>query len=287
MLDPPIPAPAQISRSADSAGQIGLVTTTEVLRPAERGHAARTRAQVLTLRGSDCETLGKVVARNAGAGGLAMSRGRLPKPTPSLDPNEDGALVAVGSSGSFAVVVDGHFGFDAAAAALDVTSEWAQVLVDDPVKDPGLALEALLAEAQDRIATQLASVEARRQDSRTAITLALMTAGRCHVATIGDTSALLLRGRQRLIRFPEDRRYLGPDPMPALQAVQKVRPGDRLVVASDGLRDFSSTEHIMNVVQANRSQPCVQTAKALVEAALLGGAGDNVTVACLDAVTDD
>jgi serine/threonine protein phosphatase PrpC/Mg-chelatase subunit ChlD len=288
VLDPPAPAPAQLS-PANTASRPRLATTTEVLRPADQRHGARTGTQVLTLRGSDCVTLGKVVAEEAraGGGGLAMSRGRLPKPTPSLDFNEDGALVAVGSHGSFAVVVDGHFGFDAAAAALDVTAEWAHVLVDDPVKNPELALEALLAEAQDRIATQLASVEARRQDSRTAITLALMTAGRCHVATIGDTSALLLRGRQRLIRFPEDRRYLGPDPMPALQTVQKVRPGDRLVVASDGLRDFSSTEHIVNVVQANRSQPCVQTAKALVEAALLGGAGDNVTVACLDAVTDD
>jgi serine/threonine protein phosphatase PrpC len=71
--------------------------------------------------------------------------------------------------------------------------------------------------------------------------------------------------------------------MPALQTVQKVRPGDRLVVASDGLKDFSSIDHILNTVQANRAESCVQTAQALVDAALLGGAGDNVTVACLDA----
>lgn len=278
----PVPATGFWGNGVDASPDVVGATSGEQVPPAGGRRVSAPDTRVVTLRSSDCRTLGEVAIRGAGPGGVAMSRGRLSQPQLSVEVDEDGALVAVGLHSTLAAVMDGHHSIDAAEAALDVTAEWAPLLIDRPVASPAAALGSLLAEAQDRVATRLSTVEAHRQDGPIAVTLALVTGGRCFVAsTTGDTSAFLVRKRHRPVRLPQDRQVLGSDPVAPSVAGHKVLPGDRVVLASAGLRDFASLDDIVDTVKATRSGLPATTAQRLVDAAVDGGTSDNVTVVCL------
>lgn len=71
------------------------------------------------LRGREHVELGAVDAVAEGAAGIAISRGGALKAYAHHDPNEDGALLALGDAGVLVAVADGHHGFEAAEVALE------------------------------------------------------------------------------------------------------------------------------------------------------------------------
>ena len=235
----------------------------------------------LQLRGTECTALDEVRSCGHGPVGIAMSCGRLPKPHPSLDPNEDAATAVVGSRGVVAAVCDGHRGADAALTVLDVVLGRGPMLVDRPLADPGGALRSTFEEARTALGARLAGAEGPRRASRTAVTVAVVTGGRCTVATVGDTAAWLQR-RHRLVRFRGSDDFLGPEQVRPVVGSRPVRPGDRLVLASDGLEHFTRPATILAGLRSTTGGPAEEAARALVRAALLGGAGDNVTVVAVD-----
>jgi PPM family protein phosphatase len=72
-----------------------------------------------------------------------------------------------------------------------------------------------------------------------------------------------------------------PTPEPVRFGVKPL-PGDRLLLATDGLWDVATDELVARILAAN--PPRDTAADALVEAALAGGAEDNITVIVTDIV---
>src|SRR5687768_15533549 len=101
------------------------------------GGASDTRespVRMVVLAGPESPELGRFAIRAlAPAAGIAMSAGRLPKHSPSIDPNEDAAFVAVGPVGALAAVIDGHLGFDVASRVLETLKEEAERILVAPV----------------------------------------------------------------------------------------------------------------------------------------------------------
>lgn len=250
----------------------------------EKGAGVESRTSIAALAGDKCPTLGHVVVQPVGEHiAFAMSRGRFPKGKGAVDPNEDAVLVAEGPTGVFAAVLDGHLGFDAARAALQACYDHATDIVEQPLYDPRVALNAVIADARVNIADALATTSEERRASRTAMTLALVARGRVWVATIGDTYAYLhRRGRRRSVRFRQDIRFLGPEPVRASVDRKRVGAGDRLLLASDGLTDFTRPGWAPDVLAgAPPEVDAAAIAARLLDGALAGGAGDNVTVVCV------
>jgi protein phosphatase len=147
----------------------------------------------------------------------------------------------------------------------------------------------------------------------TTAVLALVIGDRLHLASIGDTrawlvgpdGAALMTGDQNLrhewLRSWQTRQpldllsdgtiltgYLGhfdddgtPSLLPAAHRSISLLPGETLVLASDGLPDYAA-EHPWGVAQlvedALLEADLHRSARRLVDAANMGGGGDNVTV---------
>lgn len=213
-------------------------------------------------------------------------------------------------SGRWAVLSDGaggHLG-GALAAELSVRT------VLDRLQAPGATVDSALLERAVQEAN--AKVRARRQEDRAvahmAATLVIAAATAVSddesswlVASIGDSRAWIVTSeaaRQitdddnvaaELLRSgslsPEDAlthpgrhwitRAIGPREAPAAQIAQaQLRPGDALLLASDGL-DVLSAGRIHETTTAQTSAK--EAADGLVALALRSGAIDNVTVAVL------
>ena len=71
------------------------------------------------LRGREHTRLGITAAVGEGRAAVALSRGGAPKSYRYRDPNEDGALFALGEGGILVAVADGHGGCDASEIALE------------------------------------------------------------------------------------------------------------------------------------------------------------------------
>jgi serine/threonine protein phosphatase PrpC len=239
-------------------------------------------ASVAQLLGSECTDVGGIHDVAVGdAAAIAMSIGRHPKVNPSVDPNEDAALVATGGGAALAVVADGHFGFDAARAAVTALRAEADVLLAQPPAIAEQALRMAVHVVEEAVLAALSDAGELAMSSRTALTVALIHAGVVHVSTTGDTMALLLTGRRLKPKgFRGDRRFIGPHHGPIEVARRRVQPGDRLVLASDGLTDYARSEAVAEIAAA--LAPPRETARRLVQLALDGGAGDNVTVVVVD-----
>ena len=72
-----------------------------------------------------------------------------------------------------------------------------------------------------------------------------------------------------------------PSPVPALHRKLTMLPGESLVLCSDGLTDYASSNHaeMARLIEAAVIDPDLGVAcRSLVEKANAGGGGDNVTV---------
>lgn len=241
------------------------------------------RSRMVVLAGTETPTLGRFTMRAlAPVAAIAMSAGRLPKRPPPLDPNEDAALIAVGTEAAFAVVIDGHLGFDTAGALLDSFKEQVQPVVSGPVDDPVATLDHLVAEARSAADKALVDVAVERARSGAALSTALVVGDRVYVGTVGDTVVALAgqRGRPRIFRRGST--FLAQHQGPLRVESARIPPRGRLLLATDGLVDFTSEGQIARLLASTVELQARDAARALLDAALLGGAGDNVTVLCLD-----
>ncbi|MBA2318868.1 MAG: SpoIIE family protein phosphatase [Euzebyales bacterium] len=256
------------------------------MSPRRDADRAGERVRTVTLLGSDYPNLGEVATASlAPATGLALSRGRYPKSYAHLDPNEDAAFAAWGSQGSLALVADGHNGFDAALAAVLA----ARQLAEEALAGEGLAeahdLETVVGRLASRIANGVArkvdGAPADRRHSRTALTAILMLPGGTAIVHAGDTAALRIRsGRPR--RLTKPRPFIGRDEgAPGTQSL-RTRAGDRLVLASDGIVDYLGQNSTAAVARLAATGSPEAAGRALVEAAMAGGAGDHLAAVVVD-----
>lgn len=170
------------------------------------------------------------------------------------------------------------------------------------------SLNAAVVAANDRI-RQLVLDDPRREGMGTTLTALLWTGTDIRVAHIGDSRAYLLRDGQ-LRQLTHDHTFVQtlvdegrisadeanihparslilkaldgkPDPEPDLDILE-VRPGDRLLVCSDGLSGVVRNETMRDTLLNHRDLS--QAADELVGLALRGGAPDNVTVVVADVV---
>ncbi|HEU4539887.1 MAG TPA: PP2C family serine/threonine-protein phosphatase [Jiangellaceae bacterium] len=206
-------------------------------------------------------------------------------------------------------VADGMGGHAAGEVASSATID-ELVHVENGVgeRDALETLNAAVVAANDRI-RQLVLDDPRREGMGTTLTALLWTGADIRLAHIGDSRAYLLRDGE-LRQLTHDHTFVQtlvdegrisaseanihparslilkaldgkPDPEPDLDVLE-VRPGDRLLVCSDGLSGVVSNETLRDTLMSRRDLG--QAADALVELAMRGGAPDNVTVVVADVV---
>jgi protein phosphatase len=217
--------------------------------------------------------------------------------------NEDAAL----ATPRLAAVADGVGGHSAGEVAsrtvVGVLASLEKAWVDEPLD---AALARAVADGNDRIAFLM---ECRPETAGMGTTLtAVALHGDYVVANIGDSRTYLLRDGE-LRRLTRDDSYLqelldagvvspeaarrhpqrnlvtaaldgAPGRSPAITRVP-ARPGDRLLLCSDGLSDVVDEPRIAALLA---SPDAAGAAAELLRAALEAGARDNVTVVVADAV---
>ncbi|OHV39953.1 MULTISPECIES: protein phosphatase 2C domain-containing protein [Pseudofrankia] len=221
--------------------------------------------------------------------GAALSAGWMPKAVPSVEPNEDGVLLAAGPGGLLLAVADGHGGSAASTAALRGLAAAAADLLATPAEGAAgrgggaRLVRALTAAAVDGVADVA-------EPARTALGLVLAVDESIFSIGYGDTlTALVRRGRPRVISTPSE--FLGPGTRGSEDEDRSVqrrhrRPGDAVLIVSDGVPDYlgrAFPEVVGAVLRGDgRSAPdAPAVGRALVGRAGAAGAGDNITAAVL------
>jgi hypothetical protein len=306
---------ADVGIVADAVAVADVVATADVGIAADAGAAAdqtlagRLHGEAVAGRGLGEPLAGPVHgAALAGCGlGAALSAGWLPKAVAAMEPNEDGALLAVGAAGALLAVADGHNGSAAAVAALRALAVAAPSLLATPAQ--GADLAAAFAAAAHRAVTsppaspppvsRPAAGSVRPgppprsgwdddRPARTALSLVVVTADAFAAVSYGDTVAAVVR-HGRLVTLGSPSGFLGPacaaDPSPGRPvAHRRRRPGDAVVVVSDGIPDYLGRAFPMvaaAAVRAHGPNDGRAAARSLVAQAGAAGAGDNITAAVL------
>jgi PPM family protein phosphatase len=233
------------------------------------------------------------------------------------DTNED-AVIVDDAIGLFAVL-DGMGG----AMAGDVAAQRARDVLHEFVRsrratmEPGPLLEAALNAASAAVHAEAQARRDRKGMGTTAVACLIVDGPassegergkRAFVAHVGDSRAYLLRER-RLTSMTRDHtvvaelmaqgaitaqeaethlyknvlsRNLGAKPETKVDISEiPLSPGDRILLCSDGLHGFASHDALQYLVGSN--EPPEQVAKDLIDAALRGGGGDNVTAVVVEA----
>jgi serine/threonine protein phosphatase PrpC len=233
--------------------------------------------------GGNHQELDEVVSAAVGEhAAIALSRGRYPKGYAHLDPNEDAVLAAVGAEATLLAVADGHNGVEASEAAIAAIAAVAEALAAAPIEEPELLVEDLFAEARTKIGQVLSAAEEERRASRTALSVALVVDDSLYTATLGDTAVLVLRGGKAKV-VSGTGPFLGPTTHRPVASRFRLKRGDTVVAVSDGVVDYLGRRWQAALLDAvvNAASP-EAAALALTEAAMAGGAGDNVAVALTD-----
>lgn len=215
------------------------------------------------------ETLGNHTA-------IGLSAGRLPKSYWHLDPNEDGVLAISRGAVRVLAVADGHSGFDAAYAALTGVLE--QAGADHRRQAPQELLALCLRAAGSMVTRSLREVGPSRANSRTALSIAVVTPTEVHAATFGDTAVVRVRDGQGR-RLGGVHEFLGPRSSPARRTSTQLRPGDIVVGMSDGVTDYLGRAWLQRVAATASSTSPAQAVRQLLELAGAGGAGDHQSMA--------
>jgi serine/threonine protein phosphatase PrpC len=241
------------------------------------------------LQGRDHPHLGGVAVKSAAATlAVGMTAGALPKFIPPTDPNEDAGAVVHGPRADLLVVADAHFGSDAAEIAL---GHVLAVLGEDP-PPANLAADELVALAHGAgaaVQRWAADPACPNPASATTLALALVTDETAQWASFGDSCVVVTHGDDgRRLDTPE-RAYLGQ--AFEIDEVQKLlghgryerRPGDCVVVATDGLSDAIEpawpTMAALLSAYVERAYGAAAIAESLIDLALRRESADAVTVA--------
>lgn len=235
------------------------------------------------LHGAQHTQLGSLATAPCGQWcAVGNTRGRHPKRYGHVDPNEDIAAVAGDDHTSLLVVADAHNGIDAADAVVN----WTMRNLGDPLPAPEISdahFVATVTEAGQAAWNATRAQRYPRRGSRTALGIVLVTSHRVQWATVGDVAVITGGSTPAAVRNAVQEIFLG-GPLEE-DHVKKVidigsaplQPGDWVVVASDGLLNFSSVERV-DLALAGHGRP-EEMARRLLELACDGGAGDNVAVA--------
>ena len=219
--------------------------------------------------------------------------------------NEDSLLVGEGRDETLFAVADGIGGFEAGEVASSIAIEAFKEL------DPSSPLEDAIREANQRI---LATARGDEKLSGMGTTVVAMRFGgtreepAAEISHVGDSRAYLLRGgdlkpvtedhslvaelvrsgdltRAQASEHPQKNlitRALGAEEeVEADTIVLPVKPGDRLLLCSDGLSDMVPEPKMLDLLTAH-PENTERTAHALVRAALDAGGADNITVVVVD-----
>lgn len=223
--------------------------------------------------------------------------------------NEDGFM---SDDPLFAVAdgMGGHQGGEVAShLALETLSRGAPRSPDDG--DPTGRLAEVVREA-NRAVLEKASADPALHGMGTTLTAVVTGEGQIHLAHVGDSRAYLLRDGQlrrltkdhTVVERMVDQGRLTPEeaeihPQRSIltnalgvdtdiqvdEATHDMRPGDRLLLCSDGLTGMVGEEEIAGILTDN-GDPQV-AAETLVAAANEAGGQDNITALVLDAIGDD
>lgn len=236
-------------------------------------------AETVLLLGRDSTVFGEVTSAEVGRAGVALSRGRFPKPKMEVDPNEDAVLAACDGDRWLLVAADGHFGFEAALAAMQAIEALAPSLLFDSGKGQAIMIAAI-ERAREAVATALSGVDDVRARSRTALSAVLVRGEEIFATTCGDSSIFLI-GPTRVRQVTTTSRFLGPrtPPPPVLRA--RLKRAEGIAVVTDGFTDYLGRASAPALCRAMAGGMPAQSAASLVHAAFAGGAGDNVGVAVL------
>jgi protein phosphatase len=208
------------------------------------------------------------------------------------------------------VVLDGMGG----ANAGDVASQTARDAIRDFVAqrrlnmEPKALLEAAIQYASASVWNSAQQSKERHGMGTTVVACLVIDTKRAVIGHVGDSRAYLLRhGRlQSLTRdhtiveelvdrgvIPADEaerhpyknvlsRNLGAKPETRVDVVElEIKPGDRLMLCSDGLYGYASTEAIQYLLGSGDAPENV--ARDLIDLALRGGGGDNVSTIVIEA----
>ena len=163
-------------------------------------------------------------------------------------------------------------------------------------------LEGAVHDAHRRIFEELGDSGAGGQGPATTLTMVMLVWPRAYVIHVGDSRAFYLR-RGRLNQLTQDQTTgeflmargiwteeqaskmpiagalasaLGAPEMEPSVGLVDLQPGDTLLLCTDGLTRFVPEERITEMLVG--AQNAESACRGLVEAALAGGGGDNVTV---------
>jgi serine/threonine protein phosphatase PrpC len=231
--------------------------------------------RAVALLGRDWAELGPLgLVELPDGGALALSRGALPKSYAHTDPNEDAALVVRTATGVLLAVADGYNGSEASELAI----ERARARAAELVEASGDAFRAEVA----RLANEVLAALPRRSRSRSCLVLATLRGEGVEIASLGDSNAFIAGAPHGLAS--ENSLLLGnPESLAKARAdlfhVRFTRAaGERIALVSDGITNFiPDVERIPRILAESATD--LAAARAIAEAALSGGAGDNVAVA--------
>ncbi|MCZ6663179.1 MAG: protein phosphatase 2C domain-containing protein [Actinobacteria bacterium] len=211
---------------------------------------------------------------------IALSRGKYPKGYPHLDPNEDAVAAATDGRATLLAVADGHSGHDAATAAIQTIVDSASSLLAGVGPNPQRLLRNVLEEVARAIGSTRAANSGERARSRTALSIALLAPDLVTAVGFGDTRVVLV-GRSGATFLGSPAPFLGSETelTDVTVADSPVTPGDTVLAASDGLLDFLGPDGLGRLAEMADGASAGGLARAAVEAAFEGAAGDNIAVA--------
>lgn len=232
------------------------------------------------LRGPEHPTLGDHTAEAVGQqAALGLSAGRYPKAVPAVDGNEDAATVTTGPGGTVLAVADGHFGADAAVAAIDVIAAGARDLVASQVADPRNAITDLARAAADAVGDARAQASGQRRDSATALAIVLVVHRSLWVITFGDVAVVRTRGNRPRVLSRASPFLIGGGATLKPRR-DRLRPGDHVMVVSDGVVDHLGRSWPDELtLRARGAASPAAAVESILLGAMDGGAGDHLACA--------
>jgi PPM family protein phosphatase len=194
----------------------------------------------------------------------------------------------------------------ASATAIEAIAEFDQPPPDHPDEARHVLAEAV--EAANRAVIEKAASDPAYSGMATTLTVALLHQDQLSIAHVGDSRAYLQRDGEPLRQLTDDHTVvaqlvrqqrlspdeaavhpfrsvlvtavgLEPDPQVDLLRPIDLRPGDQVLLCSDGLTEPVTDEVIAELLAANDDGDA--TCRALIDAANQAGGPDNITVVLL------
>jgi hypothetical protein len=233
----------------------------------------------VSLWGEDHIEFGEIAVTSLGGSvAIAISKGKHPKGYPTLDSNEDAVLAATCGESTALAVVDGHWGLDAARAALRGVAEDVEHLLSSR-HDPGVRIAAALTRARDEVRRVIALAKPERTASKTTLAVVVIESGVVTVGGFGDSDVKALEpGRSKSLWKAAP--FLGPDTDldDAWHGGASLRNQTWIVAGTDGVFDFLGRDWASKL-ESLSTYPPSDFARAAIEASFEGGAGDHTALA--------